>query len=87
MDPAGDADLLRELVVVADDDKRALMAVHARACAVAPSDPKQLAGWLVKLLLDGPGWPDFELPYYATALGDKGRAELSRRVEEEGQDS
>jgi hypothetical protein len=65
------------------DDLRALMAVHARACAVAPPDPKQLAGWLVKLRLDGPGWPDFELRDYAAALGEKGRAELSRRVEDQ----
>jgi hypothetical protein len=65
------------------DDLRALMAVHARACAVAPPDPKQLAGWLVKLRLDGPGWPDFEVRDYAVALGDKGRAELSRRVEDQ----
>lgn len=63
-------------------DLRALMAVHARACAVAPPDSKQLAGWLVKLRLDGPGWPDFELRDYAAALGEKGRAELSRRVED-----
>lgn len=64
------------------DDLRALMAVHARACAAAPPDPKRLAGWLVKLRLDGPGWPDFELRDYGAALGDKGRAELSRRVED-----
>jgi hypothetical protein len=64
------------------DDLRVLMAVHARACAAAPPDSKQLAGWLVKLRLDGPGWPDFELRDYTTALGEKGRAELSRRVED-----
>jgi tetratricopeptide (TPR) repeat protein len=64
------------------DDLRALMAVHARACAAAPPDPKRLAGWLEKLRLDGPGWPDFELRDYAVALGDKGRAELARRVED-----
>jgi hypothetical protein len=64
------------------DDLRALMAVHVRACAAAPPDPKRLAGWLVKLRLEGPGWPDFELRDYAAALGEKGRAELSRRVED-----
>jgi hypothetical protein len=60
----------------------ALMAVHARACVAAPPDPKRLAGWLVKLRLDGPGWPDFELRDYADALGGKGRAELARVVED-----
>ncbi len=60
----------------------ALMNVHARACSAAPPDPKRLAAWLVKLRFDGPGWPDFELRDYAEALGDKGRAELARVVED-----
>jgi uncharacterized Zn finger protein len=34
------------------------------------------------LRLEGPGWPDFELRDYAAALGDKGRAELTRIVED-----
>lgn len=67
---------------VLGEDLRALMAVHARACVAAPPDPKRLAGWLEKLRLDGPGWPDFELRDYAVALGEKGRAELARRVED-----
>jgi hypothetical protein len=67
---------------VLSEDLRALMAVHARACAAAPPDPKKLAGWLEKLRLDGPGWPDFELRDYAVALGEKGQAELARRVED-----
>jgi tetratricopeptide (TPR) repeat protein len=67
---------------VLGEDLRALMAVHAHACAAAPPDPKRLAGWLEKLRLDGPGWPDFELRDYAVALGEKGRAELARRVED-----
>lgn len=32
--------------------------------------------------LDGPGWPDFELRDYAAALGEKGRSELARLVED-----
>ncbi|WP_410618526.1 hypothetical protein [Amycolatopsis sp. cmx-8-4] len=63
------------------DDLRALMAVHARACAAAAPDRKRLAAWLVKVRLDGPGWPDFELRDYAAALGAKGCAELARLVE------
>lgn len=38
---------------VLGDDLRALMAVHARACAAAPPDPGRLAGWLVKVAA---GW-------------------------------
>ena len=64
------------------DDLQALMAVHARACAATPPDPKRLAAWLGTLRLDGPGWPDFELRDYAGALGEKGRAELARVVED-----
>jgi hypothetical protein len=63
-------------------DLHALMAVHARACAVAPPDPKRLAAWLGKVRLEGPGWPDFELRDYAGALGEKDRAELARLVED-----
>lgn len=36
----------------------------------------------MKLRLDGPGWPDFELRDYADALGDKGRAELAWVVDD-----
>ena len=67
---------------IVGDDLHALMAVHARACAATPPDPKRLAAWLEKLRLDGPGWPDFELRDYAAALGEKGRAELARIVED-----
>jgi tetratricopeptide (TPR) repeat protein len=67
---------------VLGEDLRVLMTVHARACAVAPPDPKRLAAWLLKLRLDGPGWPDFELRDYAAALGETGHAELAHRVED-----
>ncbi|HEX5347805.1 MAG TPA: hypothetical protein VFW64_12025 [Pseudonocardiaceae bacterium] len=67
---------------IVGDDHQALMALHARACATTPPDPKQLAAWLEKLRLDGPGWPDFELRDYAAALGEQGRAELARLVED-----
>jgi hypothetical protein len=67
---------------IVGDDLHALTAVHARACAVAPPDPKRLAAWLGKVRLEGPGWPDFELRDYAGALGEKGRAELARVVED-----
>ncbi len=63
-------------------DLHALMELHARACALAPPDARRLAAWLVKIRMDGPGWPDFALRDYATALGEKGRAELGRIVEE-----
>src|SRR5436305_6610236 len=65
---------------IVGDDLHALMAVHARACTARPPDPKRLAAWLAKLRLDGPGWPDFELRDYATALGGKGRADRTRIV-------
>jgi uncharacterized protein DUF6880 len=67
---------------IVGDDLNALMAVHARACVAAPPDPKRLAAWLEKVRLEGPGWPDFELRDYAGALGEKGRAELARVVED-----
>lgn len=67
---------------IVGDDLHELMKMHARACAAAPPDAKRLAAWLAKMRLDGPGWPDFELRDFATALGERGRAELTRIVEE-----
>lgn len=64
------------------DDLHGLMRLHARACAAAPPEPKRLARWLASMRLDGPGWPDFELHDFATALGQTGRDELARLVDE-----
>lgn len=64
------------------DGLRGLMAVHAHACAVATPDAKRLAAWLVKLRLDSPGWPDFELRDYTETLGDRGRNEIARLLAE-----
>lgn len=63
---------------IVGDGLRGLMAVHAHACVAASPDAKRLAAWLVKLRLDGPGWPDFELRDYAETLGDRGRNEIGR---------
>ncbi len=41
-----------------------------------------LAAWLVKLVCDGPGWPDVVLREWAPALGAKGFAEVARLVDE-----
>jgi hypothetical protein len=66
---------------VVGNELHALMAVHARACAAAPPDPKRLGAWLATTRLDVPGWPDFELGDFAGALGEAGRAEVGRIVE------
>lgn len=63
-------------------DLHGLMRLHARACSAAPPNPKRLADWLAGLRLDGPGWPDFELGDFAGALGESGRTELARIVED-----
>ena len=56
-------------------DLRVLTDLYARACRAAPPNPKQLAAWLVRTRLDGPGWPDIELADFADALvqGHPGR--------------
>lgn len=59
-----------------------LMTMYARACAAAPPNPKTLAGWLVKLQCDGPGWPDIRLRDFATALGTTGLDHLATLVEQ-----
>jgi hypothetical protein len=63
-------------------DLRAMTALYARACAVAPPDPEALAGWLVKVAYDGPGWPEIRLGEFAPALGERGLAALAVLVEE-----
>ncbi|MFC4949114.1 hypothetical protein [Pseudonocardia sp. GCM10023141] len=68
-------------------DLHAMMAVHARACTAAPPDPTRLARWLADLRLDGPGWPDFYLRDFASALGAAGRAELTRIIDTRARDA
>ena len=64
------------------DDLRVLTVLYARACRATPPDQKQLAAWLVKARLDGPGWPDIELADFADALGPTGLDEVARLVAE-----
>ncbi|MEU5942921.1 DUF6880 family protein [Micromonospora sp. NPDC047548] len=67
---------------VLGNDLAYLMDLYARACRAAPPRPAGLAAWLVKLVCDGPGWPDVELRNWAPALGPKGLAEVTRLVDE-----
>ncbi|OHV57989.1 hypothetical protein [Pseudofrankia sp. BMG5.36] len=69
---------------VIGDDLGAVMALYARACASAPPPARSLAGWLVKLAYDGPGWPDIVLADFASALGERGLGEIGRLVEQRG---
>ncbi|WP_131950581.1 hypothetical protein [Actinomadura sp. GC306] len=59
-----------------------LMLLYAKACTAAPPDAKRLAAWLVKMRLDGPGWPETRLAVFKDALGERGLAELARLVED-----
>src|SRR5690606_6196048 len=43
------------------DDMQELMDLYAKACVAALPNPISLAGWLVKLECDGPGWPRVRL--------------------------
>lgn len=67
---------------IVGDDLRELTSLYARACSAAPPDPVELAKWLVTCRCDGPGWPDFHVADFASALGAAGLAELARLVEE-----
>jgi hypothetical protein len=51
------------------DDLRVLTVLYARACRAAPPDQKQLAAWLVKARLDGPGCRTSSLPTSLTRSG------------------
>ncbi len=63
-------------------DLRAMVRLYARACVAAPPDPAKLAGWLVEVACDGPGWPEVVLRDFAPALGEPGLAALTTLVEE-----
>jgi hypothetical protein len=65
---------------IVGDDLHDIMGLYARACAAAPPNPTGLAGWLVKLQCDGPGWPQIVLRDFAPALGERGIAEVERLV-------
>lgn len=64
------------------DDLQELMDLYAKACVAALPNPISLAGWLVKLECDGPGWPRVRLADFAPALGKRGIAEVERLVAE-----
>lgn len=63
---------------IVGDRLRELMLLYAKACTAAPPDAKRLAAWLVKMRLDGPGWPETRLAEFKDALGERGLAELAR---------
>ncbi|MER7003045.1 hypothetical protein ABT297_08360 [Dactylosporangium sp. NPDC000555] len=65
---------------VVGDDLQQIMELYAQACIAAPQNPRRLAGWLVKLECDGPGWPRIVLRDFAPALGAPGLAEVERLV-------
>ncbi|MDG4801461.1 DUF6880 family protein [Micromonospora sp. WMMD980] len=64
------------------DDLQELMDLYAKVCVAALPNPISLAGWLVKLECDGPGWPRVRLADFASALGKRGIAEVERLVAE-----
>ena len=61
---------------------------HARACAAAPVDPVELAGWLAGFVLgDGQMLGDFDAGAYDDALGGLGWAEYRRLITQAWQEN
>ena len=67
---------------VIGQDLRDLMTAYARACRAAPPSSGPLAGWLVDLVFDGPGWPEVTLADFAPALGPQGLSRIADLVTE-----
>ncbi len=67
---------------IVGDELRVMMALYAQACTAACPDANSLAGWLVTLAYDGPGWPEIRLREFAAALGERGLAEIAALVEQ-----
>ena len=60
---------------------QALADAHAHACAAAPADPARLAAWLAGFVLgDGQMLGDFDAGAYHDALGERGKAEYRRLI-------
>lgn len=66
---------------IVGDDLHDIMRLYAQACTMSPPNPASLAGWLVRLACDGPGWPRIVLRDFARALGERGLGEVERLVE------
>ncbi|WP_345944096.1 hypothetical protein [Amycolatopsis sp. SID8362] len=56
--------------------------LYARACAARPPDPEKLAGWIVEVEFDGPGWPAIDLADFAAALGERGLKLIKSHVDD-----
>ncbi|GCD95180.1 SWIM zinc finger family protein [Embleya hyalina] len=62
------------------DEGEALVELHAEACAAAPTDPVELADWLLTFQLAGHDWPELRIRDYADPLGDTGIAHYATRL-------
>ncbi|GAB3575868.1 hypothetical protein GCM10027445_38990 [Amycolatopsis endophytica] len=80
LDAGTQADLTPLARRMADSDAtgaelRRAIGLYARACAVHPPDPRELADWLLAAK-DRPGQPEITLADFAPALGDEGLAHI-----------
>jgi uncharacterized Zn finger protein len=64
----------------AGDAANELLAVHLRACMVAPPEPVSLGGYLAGLMLDDEYVFEPNLDDYAELLGDRGTAMVRERI-------
>ncbi|MBM0238576.1 hypothetical protein JNW88_18005 [Micromonospora sp. ATA32] len=67
---------------IVGDDLQEIVDLYAKACAAALPNRVSLAGWLLKLGCDGPGWPRIRLADFAPAgeAGDRRGGAAGRRA-------
>lgn len=66
---------------------RRAFSLYAKACTAARPNPAKLATWIVRLKVEGPGWPTLELADFVEALGSTGMAEYRALVRQAAQDA
>lgn len=57
------------------------VALHAFICVSGEADPNKVVDWILKVQLQGPGWPDVDIQDFWPILTDRAKAKYRRGLE------